>query len=63
VSNSEAALRAALDLGGLIYDRSKCGQRGGPVWRFGQRFFRPSDVNELIASGFAVRIGNQVVKA
>ena len=62
MSNSEQALMAALERGGLVHDRSKCGKRGGPVWRFGHRFFRPSDVQELIARGIAVRVGKKVVK-
>lgn len=63
MSRSEAALLVALDRGGLQYDRRKCGERGGPVWRFGGRFFRPRDVKLMIKRGVAVRVGTRIVKA
>lgn len=63
MSKREIVLLAAIDRGPLVYQRSNPQSAGGACWRFGRRWFRAEDVNNVIAQGRAVRIGNQVVKA
>lgn len=63
MSKSEIALLAAINRGPLIYQRSNPHSAGGACWRFGRRWFRAEDVNEIIARGLAVRMGKKVVKA
>lgn len=37
--------------------------REGRAWRFGRRLFSNVTINNLIASGDAVRVGDKVVRA
>lgn len=52
--------KLALQQGTMV--RHHTGTQSGLLWRFRNRFFSPVTINKLIEEGYAVRVGDEIVK-